>query len=156
MKNYIKKITREKLLQFDEYSNPLYIVIIGEKKDTRATDNLIIENWVPSPVKGYWQRVDTPKFDHEQLHVHIARSKHITAKNKQVSWNQDGSRHDKKSFNDNFTGMEKAKQIARNALNLPSDKILEYVEDNAGKLILENIENLERKSRVYIFKISNN
>ena len=55
--------------------------------------------WVDSGKKGYVQRVDASDPSRNQKrHVHIAKKKHISNKNMQASWNDDGSKHDKKSF----------------------------------------------------------
>ncbi len=111
-------------------------------------------DWRPSSEKGYWQRLDTPNFNFEKIHIHIAKQKHIKAKSKQVSWNNDGTRHDKKSFNNNFKGMETAKRIARNVLGLSSDFHLENIQEpKQGALLLESIEYLLSKTSVYIFKV---
>ena len=56
--------------------------------------------WEPAGYKDFMIRVDPVRPEtKEQRHVHIARQKHTSAKNQQVAWNEDGSRHDKKSFN---------------------------------------------------------
>lgn len=83
-----------------------------------------------------------------QRHVHIARDKYITTK-QQVAWNQNGSRHDRKSFNPNLSGIEAAKDIARNALDLPSDIALEGF-SKAKHLIylLESISDVEKSSPI--------
>jgi len=67
-----------------------------------------------------------------------------------VSWNQDLTRHDKKTFNVNLSGMETAKQIARRALNLQPDDILEGIEP-AGQLLylIESIGNETAESLIF-------
>ena len=139
----------------DEY--PPHIIVQKGTSNllTEATSLLTEGNWVESSEAGYWMRKDAPKFDYQQLHVHIAPKKHINAKSKQVSWNQDGTRHDKMTFNNNFKGLEKAKEIARNVLNLGSDVILEEVSADEGKLLLSNIDLgvLPSKARFYFFTI---
>ncbi len=100
--------------------------------------------WQDAKIKGYSYRVDPTNPNIPQLrHVHVAHTKHITARNKQVSWNDDSSRHDRQSFDTNFQGIEKAKQIARTALGLPKDFKLEHVTSLAGKiLLLEDTDNI--------------
>jgi len=81
--------------------------------------------WKESDLKNYFYRVDPPHNNTGERHVHIAHKKHINSKNNQVSWNQNGTRHDKKSFNSKMKGIEKAKIIARKALNIGNEIILE-------------------------------
>ena len=50
----------------------------------------------------------------------------------QVSWNQDGSKHDKKSFNSNVASLNIVQLIARDALNLSSSIKLEEASKIAG------------------------
>ena len=51
-----------------------------------------------------------------QRHVHIARSKHTSAKNQQASWNEDRTRHDKGSFNASAGSLKVVQDLARDAL----------------------------------------
>ena len=82
--------------------------------------------WVRSSKNGWSLRVCSEKpTSKEQRHVHIAKTKHINAKDKQASWNKDGTRHDKKSFNTDIGSNKIARQIARDALNLDTNVILE-------------------------------
>ncbi len=139
---------------FDEFANPYHIIVLFDKSERNNMDYLAEGIWTSSGEKDYWQRLDKPKFDFEQLHVHIARQKHINTKSKQVAWNVDGTKHDKKTFNQNFNGMEKAKQIARKALGLKSDAVLEFIEhQGVGQLLLESVEYLPAESSVFIFKL---
>jgi len=78
----------------------------------------------------------------EQRHVHIAREKHTSAKNQQVAWNQDGSRHDRKSFNAGLGQQDAVRNIAAQALNI-SRELLETLGSGtfgAGGLLLEGAE----------------
>lgn len=136
----------------DENLNLSHIVILIDSED-RTELNLITEGrWEPSGTKDYWKRLDTPKFDHEQLHVHIAKQKHINSKSQQVSWNKDGTIHDKKLFNKNFNGIETAKRIAKQALGLSDDFVLKEInESGKGELILESIEYLPSNAELYFF-----
>ncbi len=96
--------------------------------------------WVDSNKKGYKIRIDKPTNHTQKLHVHIAKDKHINAKTKQVSWNDDGTRHDKKSFNQKLGNSPTVQNIAKQALDLDDSIILEdYVPTKLG-LILENID----------------
>ncbi|MFD2784102.1 DUF6367 family protein [Hymenobacter rubripertinctus] len=139
---------------FDEFTNSYHIIVLFDKSERENLDYLVEGIWTSSGEKDYWQRLDKPKFDFEQLHVHIARQKHINTKSKQVTWNVDGTRHDKKTFNQNFNGLEKAKEIARNALGLNSDAILEFIEhQGVGQLLLETVEYLPAETSVFVFKL---
>lgn len=74
-----------------------------------------------------------------QRHVHIAQKKHTSSKTKQVSWNVDGTRHDKKSFNDDVGKTKKVREIAKEVLGLSASVSLEsYIESNTdNRLLLE-------------------
>ena len=56
----------------------------------------------------------------------------------QVSWNQDGSKHDKKSFNSNVASLNIVQLIARDALNLSSSIKLEEASKIAQLLVQIN------------------
>jgi len=93
--------------------------------------------------KDWMQRVDAenPAL-HLQRHVHVARSKHINTKNMQVAWNQDGTKHDSKSFNSKIGALNAVQSIAQQALGL-SDKVKleEAIEKNNNLINLnESIE----------------
>ena len=104
------------------------IVLSAEAFDSLGLDQLDEGRWTPSEHRGYSLRIDPARSEmRQQRHVHIARDKHTTAKHKQVAWNADQTRHDRKSFNAAFQGMEVAKGIARKALGLPPDALLESV-----------------------------
>lgn len=101
--------------------------IIEVSSDLLSAELLINEGkWVDSGKKGYMHRVDAedPSIK-QQRHIHIAKSKHVSSKNMQASWNQDGSKHDKKSFNSNIASLNIFQSIARDALNLSSNIKLE-------------------------------
>lgn len=93
--------------------------------------------WMPSGKSGWMQRVDAanPAIP-LQRHVHVARSKHTSSKTQQAAWNEDGTRHDKKTFNDKVGSLDAARTVARAALNLGDDVILESLQKK-GLLLLE-------------------
>jgi len=99
--------------------------------------------WEPSGYKDFMIRVDPMRPEtKEQRHVHIAREKHTSAKNQQVAWNQDGSRHDRKSFNAGLGQQDAVRNIAAQALNI-SRELLETLGSGtfgAGGLLLEGAE----------------
>jgi len=144
------------LENFEEENSPFHIILLIDPAVYTMLDVSLNEGrWEPSNEKGYWQRVDKPHFDFEMRHVHVAQQKHINTKTKQVSWNADGTRHDRSSFNDNMKGMERAQRVAKNALGLPNDAILECLNaPREGKLLLESVENLPSYASVYIFKVT--
>lgn len=122
-------------------------LLLNHSNETLLNEGL----WSASGIGDYYHRVDNAHFDFQKRHIHIAHKKHINTKGEQVSWNDDGTRHDKSSFNDGFTGMEKAKQIARTTLNLDSSIILESEEIEDGQILLESVENLSIQSSIFIF-----
>ncbi|RLA74345.1 MAG: hypothetical protein DRG11_05205 [Epsilonproteobacteria bacterium] len=102
-----------------------YILIEIPKK---IFENLKISTesyWQDSFYKNYKYRVDVATNHTQQRHVHIAKSKYINSKNQQVSWNIDGSRHDKKSFNAAIGSSKKVQDIAKQALSLNDTIALE-------------------------------
>ncbi|WP_239384371.1 DUF6367 family protein, partial [Delftia tsuruhatensis] len=68
--------------------------------------------WMPSGNKDWMYRVDPedPRIP-LQRHIHIAKKKHTSAKNMQASWNADGTRHDKSSFNASVGSTERVRDI---------------------------------------------
>jgi Family of unknown function (DUF6367) len=139
-----------------ENDGPCHIIVVLDGSESKKLLLLTEGRWEDSDVGGYKVRVDKPKFDFGKLHAHIAKEKHINTKAKQVSWNNDGTRHDKKTFNNNFNGMETAKGIARKALGLSDDFQLECISDqNKGSLMLESIGDLPSNCFLYVFSTSN-
>ncbi|MCO5251075.1 MAG: DUF6367 family protein [Candidatus Kapabacteria bacterium] len=141
--------TFKEFIKQDNIYNLDYIII-----EINKSEKPLIEGyWEQSAENGYFVRLDNPHSDSGKLHVHIAKKKHINTKTRQVSWNDDGTRHDKKSFNNSFVGLEKAKKIARNVLGLCDDVLLEVLSIHEGCMILENsnIENLSIKSGEFIY-----
>lgn len=103
------------------------VVLISEAALSKAS--LLHEGrWVASGKQDWMMRVDPADPSIPSLrHVHIARSRHTSAKNQQASWNDDKSRHDKGSFNGSVGSLKVVQNIARSALGLPSDAILEHI-----------------------------
>jgi hypothetical protein len=97
--------------------------------------------WKRSQNPDYFYRVDPARPEMRQLrHVHIAHKKHISSPTQQVSWNSDQTRHDQHTFADHFKGLEKAKEIARQALKLGDDAVLESVSDQEkARLLVEAV-----------------
>ena len=81
--------------------------------------SLIEGRWEPAGYKDFMIRVDPMRPEtKEQRHVHIARQKHTSSKNQQVAWNEDGSRHDKKSFNASLGQQDAVRSIAAQVLSI--------------------------------------
>ncbi|MBS0586770.1 MAG: hypothetical protein JSS37_02165 [Proteobacteria bacterium] len=82
--------------------------------------------WVSSRKKDWMLRVDAedPALK-QQRHVHVARAKHLNAKNMQVSWNDEEKKHDKKNFNNKIASIKAVQDIAKQAIKLPIDFKLE-------------------------------
>lgn len=93
--------------------------------------------WQPSRKSGWVYRVDAEDPNLPlQRHVHIAKDKHKSSKNMQASWNADGTRHDKKSFNASVGKQKFVQQLARDALNIPTNVSLESYE--SAEILIEN------------------
>ncbi|MFH1721111.1 MAG: DUF6367 family protein, partial [Candidatus Altiarchaeota archaeon] len=65
------------------------------------------------------------------------------------AWNNNGSCHDRKSFNPSFSGIEIARDIARDALGLPADIVLEEFSKAKHLIYLaESKSDVERSSAI--------
>jgi hypothetical protein len=123
--------------------------LIVDIPESLLNDSLLLleGRWIDSGKKGYQMRIDKPTDHTQKLHVHIAKDKHINTKTQQVAWNDDGTRHDKKTFNTNLGSSSKVQQIAKQALNLDDNIILEMYTPTKLGLILESIENNQQIGR---------
>jgi len=135
-----------------ERLEPDYIVILIDKKDFVDLGLSFIgeSRWTQSFKKGWSSRVDpeNPQLG-TQRHVHVARTKDISNKNHQVSWNQDRTRHDKKTFNTNLSGLNTAKRIAMDALGLNDGAVLEALPLTRAlklSLLYESTDNVSNSS----------
>jgi hypothetical protein len=132
-----------------------YLEIVNTGKVEEFTDEIIVEIsdehirshfpnimesiWVPSFKSGWSYRID-PRNDGtvSKRHIHVSKTKHTSAPRKQASWNDDGTRHDKRNFNPSVGSKKIAQQIARDALNLSDETVLEYLTMDEGVLLLES------------------
>lgn len=141
---------------FDTREVNSYIILeISSKKFIEYGFHLILEgDWRPSGLSDWYQRVDNanPQMN-IQRHIHLAHKKHIKVKDRQVSWNDNGTRHDKKSFDVNISGLNNAKQIARKALKLSSDIVLEDISKNENLDIIMESGNFEFPDNMVYLKI---
>lgn len=132
--------------------DPDYIVILIDKTDfvDLGLSSIGESQWTQSLKKGWSLRVDpeNPQLG-TQRHVHVARTKHISSKNQQVSWNQDRTRHDKKTFNTNLSGFNTARKIATDALGLNNGVVLEALPLTRAlklSLLYESTDNVSNSS----------
>lgn len=126
-----------KLLSFKEsLAEPEYVIVQLPAALLSEATLLNEGKWMPSGKSGWMQRVDAanPAIP-TQRHVHVARKKHTSSKTLQAAWNADGTRHDRKTFNDKVGALDAARTIARTALNLGDDIMLEQLK-KAPRLLL--------------------
>jgi hypothetical protein len=117
-----------------------YVVVQTSALDTGPIRSALLYEgqWRPSGVANWMIRVDAENPSiRGQRHVHIAQTKHVSAKNMQASWNQDGTRHDRKSFNTNVGSQTGVQLLARKALGMADDAILESM-PQTGVMLLES------------------
>lgn len=130
---------KEFILELEEDGIDYILLEIAEE----LIDNVFLLNegqWQESKIKNYMLRIDAPTDDTQQRHVHITQKKHLHTKNKQVAWNIDGSRHDKKSFNTKLGSNKDVHKIAKDALNLPNDLTLESLQKLSPIKLLESYQ----------------
>jgi Family of unknown function (DUF6367) len=116
-------------------------LILEVDANTLAEMRLEESVWKRSQYPDYFYRVDPARPEmRQQRHIHIAHKKHVNSPSQQVSWNSDQTRHDQHTFADHFKGLEKAKEIARTALKLGDDAVLESVPDHEkARLLIEAV-----------------
>jgi len=114
--------------------------VVEVPKENVAEIALINEGrWVDSGKSNYMQRVDAADSRIRQSrHVHVAKTKHISNKNMQASWNDDGTKHDKNSFNAKIASIGAVQDIARQALGLSKDFKLEEAAKSPNLLVQLN------------------
>lgn len=148
LKRLIESVIRSSA---SEAANYIFIEIDERMLKAHCPEVLLAESmWKDAPIKGYSYRLDpaNPNIP-VRRHVTIAHSQQTSAKNKQVSWNDDGSRHDRGTFDTNFHGINKAKEIARQVLRLPRDVKLEHLHSPADAiLLLEGVNEIPEESIV--------
>jgi hypothetical protein len=129
----------KRLMRFKEFlAQPDYVIVQLPTNVLREAALLNEGKWMPSGKSGWMQRVDpaNPAIP-TQRHVHVAREKHTSSKTQQAAWNADGTRHDKRTFNDKVGALDAARTIARAALDLDDKIVLEQLEEPKGLLLLE-------------------
>lgn len=125
------------IIDIEEEGIDYFLVEIDENLNKSLF--LIESIWKNSGKKNWMYRVD-PKNDLIKLkrHICISKEKYINTKTQQASWNDDGTRHDKMTFNTEIGNIKLVKQIAREVLNLPNDVVLEEVVKSENDLKLLN------------------
>ena len=108
-------------------------------------------DWRPSAIKDVWYRVDPERPEmKQQRHVHVADKKHIKALGKQASWNQDMTRHDRHKFNATLGALHSYQLVAKWALRLPDNSVLERRENQAvGQIVLLESKDASTPSEFY-------
>ena len=126
----------EILRRLDADAEPNEIsVLLSSDALRRCNLQITLESiWMPSGNKDWMYRVDPedPRIP-LQRHIHIAKSKHTSAKNMQASWNTDGTRHDKSSFNPSVGSTERVRDITRSVLGIPPNIVLESIDGSHSK-----------------------
>lgn len=104
-------------------------------------DRLDEGRWLPSDYSDLFYRVDPARPEIAlRRHIHIAHSHHIPAKDKQVSWDDIGRRHDRRSFDVNFKGISSARELTREVLKIPPHIVIEAVRDTSlARLLVEQL-----------------
>ena len=102
------------------------IVLVPARTFARLGLNKLEEGvWKPASERGYSYRIDPENPGARTMrHVHITM-RGYTDRGHQISWNVDGSRHDRASTASKLTSVAAAGRIARDVLNLPNDVVLE-------------------------------
>lgn len=116
--------------------------------------NITLESiWMDSGYKDWKYRVDPEDPNIPlQRHIHIAKSKHTSSKNMQASWNSDGTRHDRKSFNTKVGDVGRVREIARSVLKIAPNLTLEnYNESQSTQILTEDISSSEDGKIAYVF-----
>nr|CAF05642.1 hypothetical protein [Archangium disciforme] len=113
---------------------PWLLIEIPEEQLRHAALLLNEGEWRPSHISGIWYRVDPERpAQKQQRHVHVAAKKHIKIPTKQASWNRDTTRHDRKTFNAKLGSQGSYQDVAKTALGLPPEAVLEHVVENPAE-----------------------
>lgn len=145
----------EILEQYEEKREPNEIsVLLSKEALSRCGLSIVQESiWIDSGYKDWMYRVDpeNPNIP-QKRHIHIAKSKHTSSKNMQASWNDDGTRHDRKSFNTNVGSADRVREIARNVLKIGPEITLENHSDARSKqMLVDDISSSSDGKVAYVF-----
>jgi hypothetical protein len=129
-------------------------VLLSEEALSRCGLSIVQESiWIDSGYKDWKYRVDpeNPNIP-QKRHIHISKNKHTSSKNMQASWNDDGTRHDRKSFNMNVGLVEQVREIARNVLKIGPEITLEnYPSIPSRQTLAEDISSSSDGKIAYVF-----
>ena len=134
-----------------EDKNQFHIIVIGDAAEIEDPEE---GKWVTSGIMDYWKRVEKPAYDETKYQLHLARKKHVHTVLRKISWHVNGFKNDKNAINNNLNGVESAKNIAKAVLKLPADKTLELAPNENATTILEGIDYLPNKCKIFVFKIA--
>lgn len=82
--------------------------------------------WQHAGHKNWVYRLDPPNPKIPLMrHLHITKVKHQAAKNMQASWNENGTRHDRQTFNSKVGDQKFVRELAKKILKLSPDISLE-------------------------------
>jgi hypothetical protein len=117
---------------------PEIIVEVPESVLRRSGLDLTEGQWRADNQSGLMYRIEPARPEMRQRrHIHVSHPKHASAPGKQVSWNADGSRHDARSFDASFNGLQGARDLTKRLLKLGPDVKLEDV--NAAEAIVDRL-----------------
>jgi hypothetical protein len=123
----------------EEHDFDHLLVVLNEFEFSQLRVALQESQWIESDVRGISYRIDPARPEMKQnRHIHIAPTNKLNAKNQQVAWNDNGTRHDKKTFNRELGSRRAIKDLAHRTLGLPAEIVLEYISANAtgGRALL--------------------
>ncbi|RZJ53119.1 MAG: hypothetical protein EOO45_31425 [Flavobacterium sp.] len=133
-----------------EDRNQFHIIVIGDTADIEVTEE---GAWMDSTIKDYWKRAERPGEESGEVHLHIARKKHVNTKMRKISWHVNGFKHDKQAINNNLNGAETAKNIANTIIGLPENKMLKITPNENVAPLLQNVDYLPNKCKIFVFKV---
>ena len=111
-------------------------MVLTEEELKAVAFSLEESRWTSSHIRGIYLRVDPARPEMKQRrHVHLSTKKHLRSPSQQASWNDNGTRHDRHNFNDKFGSRPDVKDVARVALGLPANTILEKLTTRAGRIL---------------------
>lgn len=135
--NRLKEIFEEVNTEVEE--EKIHLIEVSLPADMLKGMSISLESqWRESGYKDWMFRVDPedPRIPLKR-HVHISREKHTSSKDQQASWNEDGTRHDKSSFNEKVGNKKVVRDVAAKALGIPSTLTLESIHSEGTTIHLK-------------------
>jgi len=136
-----------------EDRNQFHIIVIGDAADIEDAEEGI---WNESGIMDYWKRAEKPEGNSGEVHLHLARKKHVNTKMRKISWHVNGFKNDKSAVNNNMNGVESARTIANAVVKLPVGKMLETTPNENAATLLANVDYLPNKCKIFVFKVVEN